>query len=436
VTSPGPLRRLLAALQRWLGRRRARSLLALGLPRASQAVAGALPGPRPTLPVSLRSPGPLEPPPGSAEQWALPLGAAAIRSPGKAPGRLFTLTILPAPARALGRLRLDRFRLDQEGRPTAQARAPSPALARPLTSQALATLDALDRRPAPGLHLRAPGAVAPGAFGLDDQFAPRWLRGALALERHRLPARWGLPLRHGPVLHELGVARPAVFHLDEEGLLPAERDAPVLALDRPAPLPARGPLPSRAARPFALLSQVSLRHFRLDPATASPANEGVVPPRPQPDACSWLDPHFDAEVCKLRWMARSWVGWLSSTPLELFTWWWLRSRETRLGAGEPREIKQSEELWYALWHHLKEQMLIRRDVTRDQEGPGLSTFEIYQAQPHIKAHSSLKRLDGLIPAKSWIERLSVATEPLFEEGRPVFDAYVQWRTLVNGLEER
>ncbi len=436
MTWPGPFRRLLAALARWLGRRRARSLLALSLPRASEAVAGALPGPRPALPVSLRSPGPLEPPAGSPEQWALPLGARAIRHPGTAPARLFSLTILPAPLRDAGRLKLDRFRLDADGRPTAQARAPSVALARPLRSQALATLDALDRRPVPGLVLHDPGCLAPGEFGLDADFNPRWLRGSAALERHLLPVRWGLPQQRGPVLHDLGVARTRLFGLDQEGRLPTERDAPVLSLDRPLPLPVRAAPPRREPAPFGQLSLVRLRHFRLDPETAAPANEGVIPPRPEPDACSWLNPDFDAEFCEPRWPARSWVDHLSATPHELFAWWWLQSRATRLGAGEPKEVKQGAEIWYALFHHLKEQMLIRRDVTRDEEGPGLSTFEINEAQPHIKAHASLKRLAHLIPEKTWVERLSIATEPLFDESRPAFDAYVQWRTLVNGLEER
>jgi hypothetical protein len=364
------------------------------------------------------------------------VGARAIRSPGKAPGRLFSLTILPAPQRDAGRLRLDRFRLDAEGRPTAQARAPSPALARPLRSQTLATLDALGRHPPAGLVLHDPGCLAPGEFGLEADFTPRWLKGALALERHQLPVRWGLPLRHGPLLHDLGVARPEVFHLDEEGRLPTERDAPQLSLDRPLPVPARAAPPGREPPPFGQLSRVQLRHYRLDPQTGAPANEGVIPLRPEPDACSWLNPDFDAEFCRPRWIARSWVDHLSATPQELFAWWWLQSRATKVGAGEPKAIKQSDELWYALFHHLKEQMLIRRDVTRDEEGPGLSTFEINEAKPHIKAHDSLKRLAQLIPAKTWVERLSIATEPLFDESRPAFDAYVQWRTLVNGLEER
>ena len=399
-------------------------------------MAGLLPDAKPALPLALRTPGPLEPPPDSTELWALLLGAQAIRRPGTRPLLLLRLSALPPPCAPLDRLRLDRFRLDRHGRPSVQQRAPSAFLARPLPSQALLLLDAIDRRGPPTEAPPDLGVLLPRPFGLDAGFAPARLNESAPLARLAPEPPRPLADRSRPPLHDLGVARPADFGLDDEGRTPSEREPLHLSSERPGlPRPGRW-LRARTPPPEALLSDLRFAHFRIDPATGAPANEGIVDgylPRPRP---VFLIPAFDRELCQPRWMARSWLMSLSALPVELFVWWWYQQRQGKGGASEPIEIVQPEQISYSLFHHNKEQMLIRRDVTRDQEGPGLSTYEIFDSKPQILAHERVKRLGELIPEKQWVEPLSVATEPAIDESRPAFDAYVQWRTLVNGLEER
>ena len=431
-----PFRALLAAVRRLFGRRRARRLRALGLPSAAQAVGGLLPGPRPDLPLALRTPGPLEPPPGSSDHWALPLGAQAIRQPGSAPRLLLRLSGLPPPLRPLERLRLERFRLDEAGRPSAHRRALSAALARPLRSQPLLLLDALARHTLRLLAPADPGVLQPRLFGLDQEFAPARLAESAPLERATPTAPPAIAARRAPALVDLGAAQPARFGLDDDGRTNSEREPLVLAGDRPARPPAGHWLRRRAPPSPAQLSEVRFAHLRLDPATGAPANQGIIEGYVPPPRAVFLLPAFDRELCQPRWMARTWILFLSARPVELFAWWWIKQRTEKAGAADPVDIVQPEEISYSLFHHNKEQMLIRRDVIRDQEGPGLSTFEIFDTKPQILAHARLKRLDQLIPKKQWVEIQSIATGPVFDESRPAFDAYVQWRTLVNGLEER
>ena len=424
---------LFVAIRRLLRRRRARQLRALGLPSAAQAVQGLLAGPRPTLPLALRSPGPLEPPARSTELWALPLGAQAVRRPGSRPERLLRLAALPPPLRPLGLGRLKCFGLDATGRPGTQQRAPSRVLARPLRSATSSLQGALSRHTRPGPAQVELGVLRPRPFGLDEAFARHADRAPL-LPGLRSPQPLPPPVL--PLLLELGAARPEQLGLDEDGRFASEREPLQLTSDRRAPPPPGHLLPKLQPPAPAPLWRLQLRHFRLDPVSATPANEGVVDGYRPPPRAVFLLPAFDRELCQPRWMARSWISFLSARPVELFAWWWLKIRVEKAGAKGPIDLVQPEDISYALFHHNKEQMLIRRDVVRDQEGPGLSTYEIMEAKPQIQAHARLTRLGELVPKKQWIERLSVATEPVFDQSRPAFDAYVQWRTLLDGLEER
>ena len=431
-----PFQALWAAVRRLLLRRRVRQLRALGLKSAAEAVRGLLPGPRPSLPLALRSPGPLEPPAGSTEQWALPLGAEAVRRPGSTPRLLLRLSALPPPLPPLGVLRPARFGLDADARPSAQQRALSPFLARPPRSDTLVFLEAIARHALPPRPQVEFGVARPRPFGLDQEFAPARLAESASLEHPALPVPRPLAVRTAPRMLELGAALPARFGLDGDGRVASEREPLLLSSGRAAP-----PRPGRWLRPRAPLAKaplwrLRLQNFRIDPATGAPANEGIVASYAPPPRAGFLIPAFDREFCQARWMARSWILFLSALPVELFAWWWLIERLAKSGANLPVESIQPEDISYRVFHDNREQMLIRRDVVRDQEGPGLSTFEIYESKPQILEHASLKRLDQLIPKQEWVVKLSIATEPVFDESRPVFDAYVQWRTLVNGLEER
>jgi hypothetical protein len=431
-----PLFSLLASVRRFFARRHARRLRALGLPTARQAIAGLLPGPRPVLPLALRSPGPLEPPESSREFWTVAGGASLIRSPARAPVRLLWLSVLPARLRPLEVLRPARFALDSEWRPSVQRLALSPALGRPLRSETLATLDALARRALPERRSPRLAILRPGCFGLDEAWAPVVLQAALGLARRPIAVP-EQPLPRIPrALVDLGVARTAHFGLDEQGRLSSEREVPALALDRPPPVvPERIP-PPRTPPAQAPLWRLCLRNFRIDARTGMPANEDLVPPRDPPERPVFLLREFDLELCQPRWMARSWIMFLSALPLELFTLWWLQVHRTQAGAAEALVVEQPEDVWYSLEKHLKEQMMIRRDVIRDENGPKLSEFEMFHDDPQIAAHSGISNLAELMPEKQWIPRASLATDPVLTEERPVFDAYVQWRTLLDGLAER
>lgn len=434
-----PFLALALLVSRWFGRRRARKLLALGLPRAGPLVAAALPGQGPALPLALRVAGPLAPPDDSREFWAVPTGALAIRSPGKAPARLLRLSSLPQPPVRLDRLVLARFRLDPSGRPSALARAPSPALARPLISTARLLADRLGARAAlvPGESAYDLCVLRPAALLLDEGLRPP--AEALALVARAAPAQVGpqLPDRSRRATPDLGAARPAAFGIDRFGRLPTGRDVPQTSSDCPPP-----DAPGRFLRPRTPLARAPLqrlrtRNFRLAPGTLRPANEEMAPPVRDWDV-SWVSDTFKHDWLPDHFMAqdRWWRDGLRRTLAEWFALWWDGHKEKAARLPEavafaiPKEVEWAQE-------HLREQMLIRRDVVKDEEKP--------KAHPLHNAGASVPMIawyDGettdfktLRPEVVWMEVAQVRAHEL-KPVREVAEATLQWRTLLDGLVER
>lgn len=430
-----PFAALVLLFRRWLGRRRARRLLTEGLPYAGQAVAGLLPGPRPSLPLALRAPGPLLPAEGSDEFWALPTGARAVRAPGTRPGRLLRLSALPAPLAGLGVARLSAFRLDAEARPSALARAPSPALARPLASALAPWVERVGPREALLRGAVRPGlsALRPASLGLDASLRPH----AQARPLPQVdPARylWARAPRtaQAPRRVDLGVARPDRFGVDELGRLRVQRDAPPTLSERPLPEPPGRALKPRTPLGRAPLSRLDGRAFRLAPGSLQPANEEMQPPARDPRPELFVHPPFRREVMGERWMASRRVWGLAPLQTEWFADWWRAFRQGR-GAREPVPAPVPEEIGWAL-EICKEQMLIRRDVAKDEQPPADGEFQPSPRDISILDFQHDNDLRQFTPPPEWVEPAVVRPHEL----RPLRDAseaYLMWRTLVDGLAE-
>ncbi|MBS2025931.1 MAG: hypothetical protein JST92_26330 [Deltaproteobacteria bacterium] len=428
-----PFRALLAWLRRRQGRRQARALLAAQLPRARQLVAGSLPERPPRPAIALRIPGVPE----AADPldfWALPLGSQAIRAPGRSPPRLLRVRILPPPLGELGRARLSAFRLDADARPTA-LRPLSVALDRPVTTRIARWTLALSQRSELLPAREAPAVLRPEAFGLSAAWLPgtaRELIDRTLIERLSRPR--GPQLDVPAPFDALGVASPSHFGLDELLRTEAQREPLPTMRDRPPP-PAPGrTLKPRTPLPRAPVVHLKGRNFRLAPGTLEPANEEMQPPRRDWDV-SWVAPMFKKQWHPEHWMSQDHLMFLAPTKLEWFCQWWEGFREKRTGGLPYIKRKLKPQIEWAQ-EHVKEQMLIRRDVKKDEENPRPQQWTITIYGPKITYHEAEARdLDALIPEMQYIAVANVRrweVPPL----REAAEAYIQWRTLMSGLEER
>ena len=390
----GLFRSLAASLRRLLQRRAARRLAALGLPRGLPAA------PPPPVRTALRMPPPFEAPAG--EFWTVPLGARLLR--GQPPLRLFRLAALPRPLRRLDVLRAPR------------------TIALPRAPRLPARLDLSPRLRPLVLDL-----------GVARDLAIAWRPPA-----PRLPARLaraaGRPLAAplAPVLRDLGVARPALFRLDDELRLPVERDPLRIAPDAP-PLAQRRALRPRTPLARAPLDRYDPRAFRIDPRTLSPANENAAGLKEPYPGLWWVNPRLRREKVDLPWMARRRIAFLGPLHYEWFVLWWDQNERRSPGARDGLETRQPAEVFWAL-EECKEQMLIRRDVGKDENAPPLQEFFIIEQGVAMLAYEP-EDLGSLIPEKQWVEiSKPVPPPPLWD--RPPREVYLQWRTLMDGLAER
>ncbi len=132
----------------------------------------------------------------------------------------------------------------------------------------------------------------------------------------------------------------------------------------PMRLRLRAPMDSRVRE----LGIADVRAFRLDPDTLAPANAGIVPAGPADPSYRWVRPAFRRRYLDLPWMARERVGFLGPMHAEWFAIWRDAHLAERLGPAEPREWERPEEVDWAM-DTCKEQMLIRRDVVKDEAAP-------------------------------------------------------------------
>lgn len=225
-----------------------------------------------------------------------------------------------------------------------------------------------------------------------------------------------------------GVVRLASFRLDAQLRLPFEIDPLRVPSDAPPPVRPRRTRP-RTPLARAPLSRLSPGKFRLEPGSFAPANEAVLPlPRPDP-ALRWVSPALRREKVELPWMARHRIRFLGPMQAEWFADWWEQSGSHAAGAKDPRRYDLPRELRWAL-EICKEQMLLRRDVKKDEAAPEAQKLAPVELGPGAEPVS----LAGLIPEKQWLE----------PPGRPgplpwdqsVREAVLRWRTLMGALEER
>jgi hypothetical protein len=234
-----------------------------------------------------------------------------------------------------------------------------------------------------------------------------------------------------PAPLDLGVVRPRIFRLDAELRLPVESDPLRIASDAPPPLRPRRVRP-RTPLARAPLTKLRPRSLRLDPRTLSPPNEGILPVEKRELSWGWVRPDFRREIVDVQWMASERVAFLGPLPIEWFTLWWFQNDRRRPGGREAVHYELPKELSWAL-EECKEQMLIRRDVKKDETGLEPARFKLEEVGVSMASVEQVP-LSSLIPAKPWIEPAG-ALDPL-PFGHHAREAYLQWRTLLASLEER
>ena len=281
------------------------------------------------------------------------------------------------------------------------------------------------QRPARLLRLSA----LPPPFRRIDAVRPHALR--LLQPRGQWPVLLALVPPLESRVRDLGIAQPRKLRLDDQLRLPVEVDPLRLSADAP-PL-----VHERRVRPPTPLARapvhrLQIRNFRLDPRGGHPANEGIIPLQTRDTTLRWVLPAFRREKVDLPWMATERIPFLGPLQYEWFLMWWDASQARRPGAKDPYAYDLAPELAFAL-EAVKEQMLIRRDVKKDENPPEEQEFYFIEVGHPIAALDT-PPIDELVPPKEWVARASLLEAPPLEQ--PVREAYLQWRTLVDALEER
>ena len=197
----------------------------------------------------------------------------------------------------------------------------------------------------------------------------------------------------------------------------------------PARLPLRDPLASRVRD----LGAADVRAFRLDPQTLAPANETILP-APSDPSYRWVQPAFRRRHLDLPWVAQERVRFLGPMQAEWFALWWDRHLAEAAGGARPREWERPEDIDWAM-DVCKEQMLIRRDVKKDEEAPPEQEWSAPEIGHPLVAWDPVP-LPELAPPKEWVEIADPqALRPVIGPQRGPREAYLQWRTLMESLED-
>jgi len=201
----------------------------------------------------------------------------------------------------------------------------------------------------------------------------------------------------------LEVVQPRKLRLDAEFRVAPEVEPPTVPRAPAEPLRIRPRTPLARAP----LHRLEPRNFRLDPRTHAPANETIVP-APGDPAYRWISPEF--------------------------LMWWDQTVKESLGPGEPDAWERPDEVDWAL-DECKEQMLIRRDVVKDEQPPAEQEMSAPQMEHPLVAWDPVP-LPQLVPQKEWVQAADPRTlAPRPSHERQSREAYLQWRTLMNALEE-
>ena len=267
------------------------------------------------------------------------------------------------------------------------------------------------------LALRAPaGEPPPGEF---------WTPPLAGRPPARLLRLSALP----PPLAHLEVVQPRKLRLDAEFRVPPEIEPPKVPSAPAQPLRIRPRTPLARAP----LHRLKPRNFRLDPRTHAPANESIVP-APGDPAYRWISPEFRRHHLDLPWMARERVRFLGPIHSEWFLMWRDQTVKESLGPGEPDAWERPEEVDWAL-DECKEQMLIRRDVVKDEQPPAEQEMSAPQMEHPLAAWDPVP-LPQLVPPKDWVQITDPrALAPSLSVERQSREAYLQWRTVMDALDE-
>ena len=401
---------LFALLRRRVGRLRARRLLAQGLERTRALLEGnRFRGEiRPALREPLALP---EPPAGAGGEYrGLRFSAQAIRSPSRPPALLLRLSALPREPRSLAALEPARFGLDESLRPRAQARPIDAAGRRAERRAAIAILSPLAKLRASRRSKNELASLRLRSFLLDEEARPALLAEPLpTIEAGRFEVLRVPRSRPAPRPIEAGAARPDKLGLDEAGLPPSAREPPPLSTDREPPpragryLEARLPLPRAPIR-----FQLDWRAFRGDPVDGRLANEELVLPRPDVFGV-WLLPTFYGEVVEVRHLETRFL-WPPPLDLEWYLHWLQERRVRRMPGGKEAAVGEPPEDIAWCLDVCKEQMLIRRDVPKDEQPPvEPPSWTVYANNPGILVKPRIDFSEFMKP-KEWIET-SLATLP-------------------------
>src|SRR5256885_8169248 len=197
----------------------------------------------------------------------------------------------------------------------------------------------------------------------------------------------------------------------------------------------RGTPPRRLLRLSALpqrapVSLIDPRAFRLDARELTWANEDGIPPALVVFDQTCLRPSFRRDVVDLPWMASQRIWGLAPLQAEWFaTWWWQHKARGHEPDG-PRDFQTPPDL-PELMQRVKEQMLIRRDVAKDEQPPEPAPFDKPEGQPPISSHAP-PNMNELVPPKEWPAGSVPHTGPAMPPSA-TDDAYLQWRVLMDAL---
>jgi hypothetical protein len=223
-------------------------------------------------------------------------------------------------------------------------------------------------------------------------------------------------------------ARKLLAQRPVRGLRTALLAAPRVRL--PARLELRPPLATRVRD----LGVADPRKLRLDPLTQAPANEGILPQLPGDPSYRWVLPAFRSRYLDLPWMATERIRFLGPTQAEWFAIWWERAVSERVGPRDPVPWDQPRQVYWAM-DICKEQMLIRRDVVKDEQPPKEQEWVGTRLEHALAAWEAVAPR-RILPANEWIEIADPrALRPAPAAERGSREAYLQWRTLLHALED-
>jgi hypothetical protein len=279
-------------------------------------------------------------------------------------------------------------------------------------------LTAAELRPA----LREPAEPIPGEYA-TVLVGAQIVRGGAPRRLLRLAALPAEP-------RELSAVLPDRLRLDEELRVPAEREPARGAGD--LRVPDRRPPRPRTPLPRAPISRVDPRAFRLDARELTLANEDGIPLTSAGVEHVWLHPVLRRALVEPRRMASRRIWGLTPLAPEWFASWWTQHKSARSGGKAPKVRRLPAQL--AAWmEEVKEQMLIRRDVVKDEAPPTPSRYKRNEAPRAFAAHQA-PQISKLIPEMAWVEgelpRLEGPAASLQSS-----DAYFEWRTLMDALAD-